>query len=225
LSPGCGGPHRGRDATGGGGDVGGAGVGRAIGVAAERLPPQTVALVVTAVDPTFATEDHFMASLEMQLSGEPLAEKMGRKLLGYRRDYACQDSVCQASLYADPALAHTDHPERIDLAGYSAAVESYEYSKQPMNNVAFESGAGTSLLFGPVLNPTGGTGAAALARAEGWFRHMAGGSNLGSGFVSAASTSRTGTRRSARRSGPGRRGGPTGRRRSGRSTTCSSCTP
>src|SRR5580698_2201957 len=181
-SAGCGGAYRGREANEGDG-------GRGVGMA-ERLPPQTVALVVTAVDPTFATEDHFMASFEMQLSGEPLAEKMGRKLLGYRRDYACQDSVCQASLYADPALAHADHRERIDLTGYSAAVESYEYSKQPMNNVAFESGAGTSLLFGPVLNPTGATGTAALARAQQWFQHLAGGSNLGGGFVSAAGPGR-----------------------------------
>jgi hypothetical protein len=195
LWAGCGGAHRGRDANDGDGGrgVGAAGVigvPGAVGATAERLPPQTVALVVTAVDPTFATEDHFMASFEMQLSGEPLAEKMGRKLLGYRRDYACQDSVCQASLYADPALAHTDHRERIDLTGYSAAVESYEYSKQPMNNVAFESGAGTSLLFGPVLNPTGATGTAALARAQQWFQHLAGGSNLGGGFVSAVGPGR-----------------------------------
>src|SRR5580704_10297137 len=114
----------------------GKGQAAAAGGAPGHRPSQTLALVVTAVDPTFVTEDHFMASFEMQLSGEPLAETMGRKLLGYRRDYACQDNVCQASLYADPALAHTYHRERIDLTGFSAAVESYEYSKQPMNNVA-----------------------------------------------------------------------------------------
>ena len=34
------------------------------------------------------------------------------------------------------------------------AIESYEYSKQPMNNTSFESGAGLSLQFGPLLNPT-----------------------------------------------------------------------
>jgi hypothetical protein len=144
---------------------------------------QTLALVVTAVDPTFVTEDHFIASLEMQLSGEPLAEAMGRDLRGYRRDYACQDKTCQPSLYADPAVARAATPDRIDLAGYSTAVESYEYSKQPMNNIAFESGAGTSLLFGPLLNPTAVSGAAALSLARGWFLHMASGSALGGNFI------------------------------------------
>jgi len=167
----------------------GKGQAAAAGGAPGHRPSQTLALVVTAVDPTFVTEDHFMASFEMQLSGEPLAETMGRDLRGYRRDYACQESLCQASLYeglgrhglrtaGDPA-----NPQRIDLAGYSAAIESYEYSKQPMNNVAFESGAGTSLLFGPVLNPTGARGAAATASARRWFLHLAAGSSLGGGFL------------------------------------------
>ncbi|HVV48495.1 MAG TPA: hypothetical protein VHO06_02460, partial [Polyangia bacterium] len=152
-----------------------------------RAPPQTLALVVTAVDPTFVTEDHFIASLEMQLSGEPLAEAMGRNLLGYRRDYACQEDVCQASRYGSPAprgrgAAEAD-PGRIDLAGFASAIESYEYSKQPMNEVAFESGAGTSLLFGPVLNPRGATGAAALALAGRWFHHLASRTALGGAFI------------------------------------------
>src|SRR5450755_853418 len=51
---------------------------------------QTFALTVTAVDTTFVTEDHFIAAVEMQLSGEPFAEAMGRDLGGYTRDYACQ---------------------------------------------------------------------------------------------------------------------------------------
>ncbi len=136
---------------------------------------QTYALTVTSVDTTFATEDHFIAAVEMQLSGEPFAEAMGRDLGGYSRDYACQDPACQASLYTDPSS--TDGGSVIDLPGYGSAIESYEYSKQPMNNIAFESGAGTSLLFGPVLNPTGATGADALALAQAWFTHMGSGSN------------------------------------------------
>ena len=64
---------------------------------------QTYALTVTAVDTTFVTEDHFIAAVEMQLSGEPFAEAMGRDLGGYTRDYACQDAVCQASFYTDPS--------------------------------------------------------------------------------------------------------------------------
>jgi hypothetical protein len=145
---------------------------------------QTYALTVTAVDTTFVTEDHFIAAVEMQLAGEPFAEAMGRDLGGYTRDYACPDAACQASLYADPSLSNPGDG-MIDLPGYSSAVESYEYSKQPMNNLAFESGAGTSLLFGPVLNPTGATGADALALAGAWFAHMAGGSNAGGRYVQA----------------------------------------
>jgi len=151
-------------------------------------PPtkQTLALAVTAVDRTFVTEDHFIASVEMQLSGEPFAEAMGRDLGGYSRDYACQLDVCSPSLYFDPALA--DSTGQVDLAGYSSAIESYEYSKQPMNNIAFESGAGTSLLFGPVLNPAGATGLDALKLAQDWFAHMGVASNGISRFVKAIST-------------------------------------
>jgi hypothetical protein len=180
---GCGAPKLGLSFDGGGG----------AGGAEARATAQRLALVVTAVDPTFVTADHFMASFEMQLSGEPLAETMGRSVAGYRRDYACQDSLCQASLYAAPArpkaapAGATDAAERIDLAGFSSAIESYEYSKQPMNNVAFESGAGTSLLFGPVLNPIGATGAAALAGAQRWFVLMSSHSNLGSAFFTTPS--------------------------------------
>ena len=144
---------------------------------------QTFTLTVTAVDTTFVTEDHFIAAVEMQLAGEPFAEAMGRDLGGYSRDYACQDAGCQASVYTDPSS--TDGGTAIDLPGYGSAVESYEYSKQPMNNIAFESGAGTSLLFGPVLNPTGATGTDALALGGAWFAHMAGGSNAGGRYVQA----------------------------------------
>jgi hypothetical protein len=148
-------------------------------------PPQTLALNVTAVDTTFVTEDHFIAAVEMQIAGEPFAEAMGRDLTGYSRAYACQLGVCQPSVYVDPA--DPDAIKQIDLAGYSSAVESYEYSKQPMNNIAFESGAGTSLLFGPVLNPTGATGAGALQLAQTWFSLIGVESNAVTRFVKAVS--------------------------------------
>lgn len=141
---------------------------------------QTFALYVSSVDTTFVTEDHFIASVEMQLSGEPLAQAMGRDLSGYSRAYFCADSVCQASLYTDP---EGDGGSAVDLPGFASAVESYEYSKQPMNNIAFESGAGTSLIFGSVLNPGGATGEAALQLAQNWFLHMATGSNATGRFV------------------------------------------
>jgi hypothetical protein len=153
-------------------------------------PPatQSFALNVTAVDTTFATEDHFIAAVEMQISGEPFAEAMGRELGGYSRNYVCQGSVCQASLYFDPSLPPTDAgapAAAVDLPGYASGVESYEYSKQPMNNIAFESGAGTSLLFGPVLNPDGLTGTDALQLAQDWMIHMGAASNGTSRFVHA----------------------------------------
>jgi hypothetical protein len=158
------------------------------GPATVPQPPQTFALNVTAVDTTFATEDHFIASVEMQLSGEPLAQAMGRDLTGYVRNYVCQSSVCSPSLYYDPQAppdpdggAHST----LDLPGYSSAVESYEYSKQPMNNIAFESGAGTSLLFGPLLDSSGMTGVGALQQAQTWLGHMASASNATGRFVHA----------------------------------------
>ncbi len=166
---------------------------RATGAAVDDVPiggapgtddarAQSYELRITQVDTRFRTEDHFIASVEMQLSGEPLAEAMGRDLSGYQRYYACQDSVCSPSQYFDPTLPPDDAGApvgRVDLAGFGSAVESYEYSKQPMNNVAFESGAGTSLVFGPVLNPEGRTGVDALALTHDWVLHMIGGSNAG----------------------------------------------
>jgi hypothetical protein len=134
------------------------------------------ALNVTAIDRRFDTRDHFIASVEMQLSGEPFAEAMGRDVAGYARDYTCQGSVCSPSVYADPEAPLVDGgaPEPvIDLAGFSSGIESYEYSKQPMNDIAFESGAGTSLLFGPVSNPERATGAAALKLAQDFVGHVA----------------------------------------------------
>jgi len=52
------------------------------------LDVQAFALHVTSVDTRFVTEDHFIASVEMQLSGEPFAQAMGRDLGGYTRDYS-----------------------------------------------------------------------------------------------------------------------------------------
>ncbi|MGO9834941.1 MAG: hypothetical protein ACLP1X_12045 [Polyangiaceae bacterium] len=158
----------------------------AVAESASRPPLQTWALNVTARDTTFVTRDHFIASVEMQISGEPFAQAMGRNLAGFSRDYACPATLaeldsdaglyCQASIYFDPDLndgVAGGKNGRIDLPGFASAVESYEYSKQPMNNIAFESGAGTSLAFGPVLNPTGAIGADALQGLRDWVQHLA----------------------------------------------------
>jgi hypothetical protein len=153
--------------------------------------PKSYALTVSAVDTTFVTRDHFMAAVEMQISGEPFAEAMGRDLGGYSRDFVCQSDTCSPSTYFDPALNNgmAGGPNgRTDLAGFSSGVESYEYSKQPMNNIAFESGAGTSLAFGPVLNPTGATGADALASLRAWVQQLAVEANTVSRFVTTDAT-------------------------------------
>ncbi len=158
--------------------------------------PNTYALTVSAVDPTFVTRDHFMAAVEMQISGEPFAEAMGRDLGGFSRDYVCQSGNCSPSIYYDPALNNgvAGGPDgRTDLSGFSSAVESYEYSKQPMNNIAFESGAGTSLAFGPLLNPTGATGGDALALLRGWVQRLAAEANTVSRFVTSETTDATGS--------------------------------
>lgn len=159
--------------------------------------PQTLRLTVTAVDTTFVTRDHFIASVEMQIAGEPFAEAMGRELAGFSRDYACPfpkkggEVVCSPNTYYDPALNDgvAGGPKgRTDLVGFATAVESYEYSKQPMNDLAFESGAGTSMLFGRVINPSGATGADAAKGMRDWVQRLAGEANTVSRFVSSERT-------------------------------------
>ncbi len=179
--------------------------------AAATPASQSFALNITAVDTTFVTRDHFIAAVEMQLSGEPFAESMGRDLSGYSRDFSCQASVCDPSLYHDPALNEgvAGGPNfRDDLAGFSSAVESYEYSKQPMNNIAFESGAGTALAFGPVLDSNGATGTDAQQALRDWVQHM--GAAATPRAASCTPTSRrttpSGGPGSGRRCSPSRRG-------------------
>ncbi len=134
-----------------------------------------VPVSITAVDTRFSTADAMLASVEMQLAGEPLTTAMGRDLRGYSRDYPAPN------VYFDPST--TPSTPKLDLPGFATGIESYEYSKQPMNNLAFESGAGTSLAFGPVLNPKGDPGAAALALLLARVQHFAAGSNAAKNFV------------------------------------------
>ena len=100
-------------------------------------------LTSTLVNSRFEVAQHMRASREMQLSGEPFAEILGYSLNGFDRTLSVTDQ------YDDP----TTNKWVTDPLGYALAVESYEYSKQPMNNLSFESGAGLSLMYGPVLNP------------------------------------------------------------------------
>jgi hypothetical protein len=125
--------------TSGSGGMGGTG-----GGSTGPLP----ALTAMTMSTRFDTADAMVAAAEMQISGEPFAELLGRSLGGYDRFSANTDT------YLDPATGQTVR----DLLGWSLAIESYEYSKQPMNNLSFESGAGLSLQFGPIMNPTAQTG-------------------------------------------------------------------
>jgi hypothetical protein len=97
----------------------------------------------TTTDKTFNAADHFLAAIEMQISGEPFAQLLGRNLAGYDRYSRITD------LYTDPSTGTTT----VDPLGYSLAIESYEYSKLAMNMTSLESGAGLALQFGPLLNP------------------------------------------------------------------------
>jgi hypothetical protein len=104
---------------------------------------QTVSLSATQVVTRTQTAEHLLAAAEMQLSGEPLAEAMGRDKANYSRDHL------PTNLYFD--VSPQSPGPWVDLPGFSTAIESYEYSKLAMNELAFESGAGTSLLYGPLL--------------------------------------------------------------------------
>ncbi len=139
-----------------------------------------VAITATIGSTRFVTREHLLAAGEMQISGEPLAEAMGRRLRQYSRDQLPPD------LYADPVRGTW-----IDLAGFSTAIESYEYSKQHMNAVAFELGAGTSLVYGPLVN-AGETGPAATAKLAALIQRFAVGSNALGRLVFPAGTYPTG---------------------------------
>jgi hypothetical protein len=110
----------------------------------EPTPPDQMSppLAFSRIDAQIRTADLMRAAIEMQFSGEPLAEAMGRTLDGYDRSLAVTD---QYQPSGDVAAV-------IDLAGYSTAVESYEYSKIMMNTVSFESGPGLSMMYGPLIN-------------------------------------------------------------------------
>lgn len=134
------------------------------------------ARLTASVDSTrFDARDDFLAGAEMQVSGEPLAQAMGRDLSGYSRDHLPTD------VYFDTAPGAAG--PWIDLAGFSTGVESYEYSKQPMNSVAFESGAGTSLVYGPLVDPAGLGGVEARDLLAARLQHFAAASNALGRFV------------------------------------------
>jgi hypothetical protein len=107
--------------------------------------PLSTKLAATTTATRFFTADHMLASIEMQISGEPFADLLGRDVGGYDRFSAQTDN------YIDPVTGMLGS----DPLGFSLAIESYEYSKMSMNFLSFEAGAGLALQFGPVLNPKG----------------------------------------------------------------------
>jgi hypothetical protein len=141
---------------------------------------QTARLTATVGSTRFVTREHFLAAGEMQISGEPFAQDMGRDLSNYSRDHLPTD------IYFDTSPIGTG--DWIDIPGFSTGVESYEYSKQPMNGTALELGAGTSLAHAPLVNPTGVTGPAATTLLSALVQHFAAGSNALGRFVFPAGT-------------------------------------
>jgi hypothetical protein len=100
-------------------------------------------LVTTRVD----TMQLMFAAGEMQTSGEPFASNFaGRNLADYDRYFLPPDQ------YLLPVSNGTNFYEQFDdLFGFSTAVEDYEYSKYHMNLVANQTGAGVSLINGPLI--------------------------------------------------------------------------
>jgi len=134
------------DASSGGpgGGSGSGGTGTSGGQATSGLDGGLLPQLLNSYGSTeFEVAEHMRASREFQFSGEPFAQLLGYNLAGFDRTLPTTD------IYTDPATGLS----KTDPLGYALAVESYEYSKQPMNNLSFESGAGLSLQFGPVLNP------------------------------------------------------------------------
>ncbi|MFT3841791.1 MAG: hypothetical protein QM723_32675 [Myxococcaceae bacterium] len=114
-----------------------------------------VSITASAVSTRIEVREDLLASGEMQISGEPLAEAMGRDLGDYSRDHLPADLYFDTTPLSPGAW--------IDLPGYSTGIESYEYSKQAMNTIAFESGAGTSLVHAALIETTSDGGLAALS--------------------------------------------------------------
>jgi hypothetical protein len=92
---------------------------------------------------------------EMQISGEPFAQFFGgRNLAYYDRAFLPPDRYL-IPLSGDggvfDSLLGTNVNPIIDVFGFSTAVESYEYSKYHMNSIVEFSGAGVSLVNGPLV--------------------------------------------------------------------------
>jgi hypothetical protein len=117
------------------------------GLPTPAAPPRTPVHAETVSSRVDTTQLMFAAG-EMQTSGEPFASLFaGRSLANYDR-YLLPPNLYIVSDYGG---THGYFQTFIDLFGFSTAVESYEYSKYHMNMVANQTGAGVSLVNGPLL--------------------------------------------------------------------------
>jgi hypothetical protein len=105
---------------------------------------------------TTDTMQLMFAGGEMQTSGEPFATNFAGRFLPYYLESRWATSPDR--YYAIPSAGVGGQDYVIDLFGFSAAVESYEYSKYHVNMISFQSGAGVSLINGPLV--LAGAGAA-----------------------------------------------------------------
>ena len=117
--------------------------------------PEAYALSIASVDTRFDTRDHFIASVEMQLAGEPFATAMGRDVTRYHRDYVCQESVCSPDGYLDPTLTNDAGApaEMIDLAGFSSRHRIVRVLEAADEQRGVRVGRRHVAAFGPLFNP------------------------------------------------------------------------
>jgi hypothetical protein len=91
------------------------------------------------------------AAGEMQTSGEPFAQDFAGRNLYYYIAARYSGKPDQYWIPSGTGNGVVTIPV-IDLFGFSTVVESYEYSKYNMNMVVSQSGAGVSLINGPLIN-------------------------------------------------------------------------
>jgi hypothetical protein len=123
--------------------------------AVPRVP--VAAEIIKPTDPTLTVnvQEMMFSAGEMQIGGEPFAEFFGgRNLNYYDRAFLPPDRYL-IPLSGDGGvfdlLLGVNVNPIIDVFGFSTAVESYEYSKYHMNSIVEFSGAGVSLVNGPLV--------------------------------------------------------------------------
>jgi hypothetical protein len=117
----------------------------------EAGPRTPVAAEFTSTPVRTDTMQLMFAAGEMQTSGEPFASNFAGRVLSY---YIYSRYSGVPDQYYEPCTGSNPNcliAPVIDLFGFSTAVESYEYSKYHMNMVANQSGAGVSLINGPLI--------------------------------------------------------------------------